>query len=227
MAELTLEQRIERMEAVHQVMNLLGRMEFWHVANLHRKCLQLWALDTPGVRVEMDWGIFEGREGVERFYLGYHARNEAENDSPRNGEMHLHTLTTPVIEVADDLQTASGVMISPGLESGNISPTGQRGEIEAFWLWNKYGFECIKENGKWKIWHLRVYNTFICPYYKSWVDVGDLPPRPGMPDEIAPDRYLPQPPPWRYGVDRPHVNVPPPPEPYANYEELKKQLSLE
>ena len=222
MAELTLEQRIERMEGAHECQNLIGRLELLHAANEYRKCMDLHALDTPGVTIEMDWGVYEGRAGVERFYLNYHGPHEASNDSPRNGELHLHTISTMVLEVADDLQTATGAYVSPGVETGAIAPTGQPGQTAAYWLWNKCSFDCIKESGRWKIWHFRVFNSFICPYYTSWVDAGRMPARPPMPPEKAPDRYLPSPSAWSYSVDKPALNIPAPPEPYATYSEIKQ-----
>lgn len=217
MSNLTIEQRMERMEAVHEVQNLVGRYEFWHVANLHRKCLQLFALDTPGVKIEMDWGVYEGKESVKRFFLGYHGGHEAENpENDLRGEMHMHLQTTPVIEIADDLQTARGVWISPGHET---VPAGPGGSMKAHWIWLKYGFDFVRENGKWKIWHMSVYCTFMCPYETSWVDMEPMKPRSKYPEHQAPDRYLPHPPPWHYGVERPHVNIPAPPEPYYTFDE--------
>lgn len=219
MTDLDLEQRLARLEAVHAVQNLVGRYEFWHVANLHRKCLQLFALETPGVKIEMDWGVFDGRAGVERFFLGYHGGHEAEKpDYKPDGGMHLHTQTTPVIEVADDGQTAKGVWISPGNET---IPLGPNGSMKAFWIWIKYGFDFVRENGEWKIWHMSVHCIFMCPYETSWVDMEPLPPRRQMPPEIGPDRYLPSPPPWRYATDKPQVNIPAPPEPYATFDNAK------
>lgn len=216
MSELNLEKRLEKLEAVNAVQNLVGRYEFWHVANLHRRCLGLFALDTPGVRIEMDWGVFDGRAGVERFFLGYHGRHDAETPgADLKGDMHMHTQTTPVIEIADDLQSAKGVWISPGHETIPLGPGGSK---KAFWIWIKYGFDFTRERGDWKIWHMHVYNIFICPYEKNWVEMEPMPPRRPLPEDIGPDRYLPQPPPWRYAVDKPHVNIPAPPEPYTTFD---------
>jgi hypothetical protein len=196
----------------------MGRYEFWHVANLHRKSLQLFALNTPGVKIEMDWGVFEGRKGVERFLLGYHGTHEAENPETFDdlGGMHLHTQTTPVIEIADDLKTAKGVSISPGNET---IPAGPGGSKKAFWLWLKYGFDFVVEDGKWKIWHLHTYSLFMCAYDTSWVDMKAMPQRRSLPEDKAPDRYLPDPPPCRYAIDKAQPNLPAPPEPYQTFDD--------
>jgi hypothetical protein len=58
--------------------------------------------------------------------------------------LHIHTLTTPVIEVAGDGETARAVWFCPGLEG--LTPA-----------WMKYGCDFKKQDGEWKIWHLHVY----------------------------------------------------------------------
>ena len=90
----SLEQRVARVEAVQEIQNLMGRYSYWHTANMHRECLDLFALKTPGVRAEMMWGVYEGADSLERLYPGFHAWV----DGDAKGVMHMHTLTTPVIE---------------------------------------------------------------------------------------------------------------------------------
>lgn len=221
MQELTLEQRVERAEAINAARNLLGRYEFWHASNLHEQCLSLFALETPGVSIEMDWGVYEGAEGVRRFFCGYHSGHEATKVPPekRLGDLHLHTQTTQIIEVADDLKTTSGVSISPGIETGEPD-----GSLSANWIWNKYSFDCVKEGDAWKIWHLRTYNMFMCPYHESWVEHKAEVRSFMLPPSSAPDRYLDGSPAWRYGVDKPAVNVPAPPMPHRSYEESRAKI---
>ncbi|MFK0154714.1 nuclear transport factor 2 family protein [Streptomyces sp. NPDC090493] len=218
MAQVDAELRLQKMEAVHEVENLLGRYEFYHLANLHRECLDLYALDTEGVKIEMDWGVFEGREGVERFFLHYlgGADPAAERARRDTGGLHLHSLTTPLIEVADDLQTARGLWTSPGNET---IPTGPGGSFRAYWIWIKYGVDFVRENGEWKIWHQATCNLFMTPYETSWAAAEPMPPRRELPPHRAPDRVPPQPPAWRYAVDKVLPNLPEPPEPYASFDQ--------
>jgi hypothetical protein len=58
--------------------------------------------------------------------------------------LHLNALTTPVIEVAGDGETARAVWVCPGMEG--MTPA-----------WMKYGCDFKKQDGEWKIWHLHVY----------------------------------------------------------------------
>jgi hypothetical protein len=232
-----LESRLARVEAAqarstatHEIQNLMGRYEFWHVANLHQRCLGLFALETPGVRIEVPGGLYEGRAGVERFFLAYHGDHDADRPGSRlDGDMHMHTLTTPVIEIADDLRTAKGAWISPGHETmaGRNPHTGEPlpAKPRAYWAWIKYGADFAREHGHWKIWHLGVYATFLAPYDTSWVDAEHVPTKAALPPDKAPDRFLEDPAPWMYAADKPHLNVPPPPEPYATFDEATAYAS--
>jgi hypothetical protein len=58
--------------------------------------------------------------------------------------LQIQALTTPVIEVAGDGETARAVWFCPGLEG--LTPT-----------WMKFGCDFKQQDGEWKIWHLHVY----------------------------------------------------------------------
>jgi hypothetical protein len=214
----SLEDRVARLEAVHEIQNLMGRYSYWHTANMHRECLSLFAMKTPDVRAEMMWGVYEGPESLERLYPGFHSWV----DGDAKGVMHMHTLTTPVIEVAGDGQTARAVWIAPGHETMSFS-AGETGTPEAFWAWCKYGCDFILEDGQWKIWHLHVFGIFLAPYDRSWVEQPeDMVDGPRMLDEHMPDR-----PPtthWQYMPDRVYLNEPAPPGPYVTFDEASAFL---
>ncbi|WP_405970534.1 nuclear transport factor 2 family protein [Streptomyces sp. NBC_00988] len=213
----TVEQRLAKLEAVHQIQNLMGRYSFWHTANMHRECLELFAMKTPDVRAEMVWGVYEGPGSIDRLYPGFHTWT----DGDAKGKMHMHTITTPVIEVADDLRTAKGVWVSPGHETLSFSLGSNEPPDDAFWAWCKYGCDFILEDGVWKIWHLHVYPIFMSPYGTSWVEAATQ----EQPDVQLPPEYLPDREPTgtaelsRYHPDRPYVNVPAPPDPYPTFDE--------
>lgn len=211
MTDATLEQRMARLEAVHEIQNVMGRYSYWHTANMHQECLSLFAMKTPGVRAEMMWGVYEGPRSLERLYPGFHAWV----DGDAKGVMHMHALTTPVIEVAADLRTAKATWISPGHETMSFSAAS--GAPDAFWAWCKYGCDFVLEDGAWKIWHLHVYGIFLAPYGRSWVDQPeDMIDPPPMLDEHRPDR-----PPtthWQYMPDRVYPDEPAPPFPYGTFD---------
>jgi SnoaL-like domain len=213
MATSELEKRIERIEAVREIENLMSRYAFYHAASMHDKCLEISALDTPGVSAELPFGLYQGRAGLERLYLGMLGRSDRDV-AGRAGKLHQNTMTTSVVEVAEDGQTARGVWICPGHATDRY---GEDGGLQGLWRWVKYGCDFAKEPGGWKIWHLRVYGVFGTPYYTSWTD-GDgsgPPPPPPLPSELAPDR--PAHPLWQYRTDAVYPNDPAPPEPYTTF----------
>jgi len=211
----SLEARIQRLEDIHEIQNLLGRYEYLHTADKQEETVELYAKKTPGVTAEVaNWGVYEGIEGIKRLFLGLHRMG---GEKALIGSMHMHTLTTQVIEVAGDGKTAKGVWISPGHETGN----NPQGKPEAMWAWLKYGVDFVKEDGKWKIWHFHVYPIFMTPYEKSWVEApppdSTLPGASTLPEELKPDRpttYF-----WQYTTNVKCDLVPAPPEPYETWDD--------
>lgn len=215
MAGRTIEERLERLEAIHEVQNLMGRYAAYHSAGREEERMNLFALSTPGVSAEIaPGGVYEGVEGLKRLFLGaYKARD-------RTGWLGEHDLTTRIIEVAGDLETAKGVWFCPGVRVQRRDVTAQpatQGELEAGFVWGKYRVDFTKEDGKWKIWHLKWYRTFNAPHGKSWVEVssgrGEAPVLYG---DFPPDRprtyYKPYDPRGQSELE------PPPPEPYETYD---------
>ena len=171
-----------------EIQNVFGRHEYFHSAGMHKEELEmLWARKTPGVSFEaVDTGKHVGWDAVWKCYVeGRVARGKKHvaelrevnpdiEDDEKNYQVGLwgmHTLTTPVIEVAEDGQTAKGIWMSPGYLT-----FGSNGQFKSCWSWERYGVDFVKEDGRWKIWHCRVYNDFLTPYDKGWVEASLEPP---------------------------------------------------
>jgi hypothetical protein len=215
-ATKSLEERIRRVEDMLEVQNLMGRYEYLHTAGMHEKVLELYAMKSPDVGMEIaHWGKWEGPEAVRRGMVGVHK----EAEKVRYGVMAVHALTTQVVEVAEDGKTARAVWTSPGFES---MPDAS-GEIGATWCWLKYGCDFIKEDGEWKIWHSHVYRIFDTPYERSWVETS----KPDAEKAIADTDWVPEElrgnKPTTY--DHPYSTttlpeyVPAPPEPYKTFDQ--------
>lgn len=211
MSEKSLEERVQRLEDIQQIQNLMARYEYWHTVGMHQNVVDMYAKKTPGVSVEIPHlGKYEGPEGIRRFWIGANFQT----DTKRDGVLIVHTLTTQVIEVAGDGKTAKGVWISPGLESG---PFG--GEMNAVWSWNKYGVDFVKEDGEWRFWHFHLYRIFKTPYDKSWVEVPYNPPPPQTDPDKKPDK--PSSYDWVYSPTAVTENIPEPPAPYETWDDTK------
>lgn len=205
-----IDRELDRLLDLHEIRNLMGRYEYMHTDGLHEGTAELFARNAPGVKLEIsNFGVYDGFDSARRFMVGANALAEA---GGRQGHLHLHTLTTPVIEVATDGQTAQGVWISPGVETGPRPD----GTMMAMVQWIKYGVDFVKEDGRWRFWHFHMYRIFMAGYDQSWADV---PPRPPvrLPPEIGPDRentYE-----WIYTPRSVSELVPEPPLPFETWDE--------
>jgi len=217
-----LEGEIERLKAVHEIQNLMSKYEYYHTADMQEETVELFAKKTPDVSAEIaDWGVYEGVEGIKRLFLGVHRLIP-----DRTGTMFIHTLTTPVIEVAKDGKTAKAIWLSPGVETTR----DKKGRLRAYWAWCKYGVDFIKEDGKWKIWHFHVYPIFMTYYEKSWVETSSRKVEREergfhIPEHLKPDRpttYY-----WEYSPTAKTENIPPPPEPYEKWDGKSVAFPLE
>jgi uncharacterized membrane protein YgcG len=164
---------IERLEAIHEIENLMSEYYWMHASDQMKDYLM--AYHTPGARVTND--LHEqsmvqtekntsAKQGLDR-----DARRIEMRSSP--GFLHVHLEASPVIELAADGNSARGSWISPGLEADppgmKPAPAGQRTTV-GYWAWAKLGAEFVKENGQWRIWHLHVYSLFMTPYDQSWAE---------------------------------------------------------
>ena len=207
--------------AASQCQNTMARFTNIREAGMTAGQFQaLWA-DRDDSSVEMTWGTYTGYDGIKRcFDGGFHAFFAGDNI----GDMAIHSMNTPVIEVAGDGKTARGVFFSPGVETSTDPETGK---ARCNWCWIKYGVDFICEDGRWYIWHFSTFGTFMCDFYKSW---GDEEIRPGCLREDnwiethVPKDYWPDAPithnDWVYRTDvAPELN-PVPPLPYGTFEEV-------
>jgi len=90
-------------------------------------------------------------------------------DTPENegiGDMVIHLLTTPYIEIAGDCNTAKGLWYVPSI---NVE-IDEKGDPVPVTIWEKCDVDFIKEDGKWKIWHFTQWVQFAAPLDKSLVD---------------------------------------------------------
>jgi len=154
-----LERRIARQEAHTAIQNIFGHYETIHTPMSMYRTPEVFALTMTDVSMEVsDWGRWVGADAV-TYLFGTVMKEEL------IGTMFVHTLATPIIEVAGDCQTARGIWASPGYET-QISASGPQG----FWCWGSYSADFILESGKWKVWHLKWWRTFRCDYHKCWTD---------------------------------------------------------
>ncbi len=87
------------------------------------------------------------------------------------GTAVVHTITTPVIELAEDEETAKAVFYSIGSCTEIVPEKGPK----AFWVWEKYAVDFLKEADGWKIWHMVTMTDFKTPVGENWARVNLAP----------------------------------------------------
>jgi len=156
---MTAEKIAQRALDYMEINNVAGAHEYYHSAFLHKEEIE----NAWSKRADIAWqnnaDFYKTRKSVWNFYA------EGIKQADPLGALWYHMLTTPVIEISGDGQTAKGIWMS----FGNVSGAGNGGTMSQ-WTEEKYGMDFIKEDGKWKIWHLRTYVEYYSPFQKSWTE---------------------------------------------------------
>lgn len=208
----TLLKEIQRLKDLHAVQEIMSRYFHLHAAGLHKKVYDtFFAKKQPDVSADVaNLGRWEGPEAVKSLF--YEHLPAIEGD--RVGQMYIHCIDTPALQIAGDGKTAKGVWFSPGHETVKVD-----GELKAVWCWSYYAADFIREDGEWKIWHYHCYAMVKTPFEQSWVDkegeaVPILPDLPGQPNK--PYTYFNE-----YTTTSVRELVPAPPEPYETFDPSK------
>ena len=163
-----------------EIENLFNRYMYYHNAFRDDLIIPMWVKPgTEGIRARYtNAGVYTSYESVIRYHQG--------RPTPV-GKLILHYTTTPVIEVGGDGQTAKGVWIMAGSESGLTDPavaekqpsymyspgTVQGKRVWAHWVWCKYAVDFLRQDGEWKIWKFRCYELSRAPFEENWISFAE------------------------------------------------------
>lgn len=155
------------------IQNLMSRRAFYHSVGQNERELALWARKSP-IRWAQNQGCWIGMASLKVYYDDVNRQmqkagldklsklNPAIKNVPENrfvGNTILHTLTTPIIEVAQDGKSAKGMWYTPGL----ILTTEDAKTPVGLWIWERYGVDFIKEDGHWAFLNVQVNTDFMNP----------------------------------------------------------------
>lgn len=227
----TIEEKATRYIAVKEINSLLcEHCLYFGRRQLDLELEQLWCKEAEAPSFSQNNGSFIGYEALHTFYAGAERRRKerydailaglepefaGQDDELRYGTntLSLQTLSTPCIELAEDMQTAKGLWTV----SGQITALDDKGPV-GLWAYGKLAADLVKENGSWKIWHLFVCTDFVSPagkafdpdrgeaIYPAGLGIDETPTHPGS-------LYQ------RYTGKQVPVNTPRVPEPYTTFAE--------
>ncbi len=198
-----LEARIRRLEDIDEITKLQSRYQHLLIMYDWPAIEDLFARKVSDVSVEIsDSGVYEGTAGIKRNFQRIWSARKG-----RKGTILLHMAVNPVIEVAKGGKTARGLWHSP-----SILVAADNGKPVAAMGIGKYEIDYIKEDGRWKFWHMKYYQ--ILSMDKIWEEKGVSAVRRSLKEAYAafkPDR----PPTYHmpYDPDKEVIFQPPPPEP--------------
>lgn len=188
MGNYTKEQLASRITNIRAVENVMSKYAFLTYYKRFDEALnKFWTENEPTLttndkkftgyaavrRYLVDQGEAETREGNEIMRKLFPEEFSGKKDSEMwgAGTAMVHTITTPVIELAEDEKTAKGMFYSLG-SCTEIDP--EKGP-KAYWVWEKYAVDFVKEADGWKIWHLVTMTDFKTPVGENWANVNLAP----------------------------------------------------
>jgi hypothetical protein len=184
MRTFTDDELMQRVWDTYEIKNLMGRHAYYHAYNLHRREMEeLWPRlpeNRETASFGQNWGYQVGYDLIWRNYVEVNEKNNIrdlrllrEKDptveiTPENymlGQMLMHCLTAPLVEIAGDGKTAQGMWYAPG----HITFDGEDGS-EGVWMYERYGADFIREPDGWKLWHLFIGTDFALPAGRAMAD---------------------------------------------------------
>ena len=145
---------LKDLEAINRLQKSYGfYLEHW----MYEDLIDLFA-DSPGAVLNIMAGIFQGKEGVRRYFGGM-------NQMTQNPEfLHQIMQLSGVVDIAEDCRTARGRWYGFG------SVALPRGEgVYQLFTDGIYTVEYLKEDGIWKIFKLMWNPLYTAPPEKGWV----------------------------------------------------------
>ncbi len=233
-----IERRLAIQEDKQAIANLMGRYQYLMTGGQNDViATELYAGDVPGNHCEYGpLGVFEGQNAIDFFmqvnYNFCHGRTDGTDD----GTLELHQITTPVIEVAGDRQTAKAMWMSTGVMMMCQDPDAPKGQGSFNWDTGKYAVDFIRTEKGWKIWHLHVCDLWNTGFDRDpvlnrgpaepWTtqeDIDGYRARAAKGEDVRPAGFpIPDRPTtfhYAYCADRPAPREPRPPEPYYTFSE--------
>lgn len=172
-----LEYEVGRLRDTLEIQNLMSRYEYLHTYNDHEAVAELFTKNQPDAFVSIGTrGHWVGKDAARRAYDTFIKMG------PTRGLLSCNPITTPLIEVAGDRKTAKAMWVSPGLQAQK----DKNGKSQAMIEWDRYAVDFMKEDNKWKIWHMQVFRIFHINWDQEWSE------NPGflnIPKPVMPDMY--------------------------------------
>lgn len=232
---MTLETMVERWEDQRDIKNLMGKYVNCLLLNRQGEIYDLFFSRKDDICLTFNDGSYVGTDAVKGYFSAVVARNQlsasllqkrmpeklggkTEEEIYGIGPFQVKPLTAPVVEVAEDGETAKGLWFCLGC-SAEVTTRGP----EANWTWGYFAGDFVYEDDQWKIWHLQYLNDVDSLCGQSWGKAVKAYPEleafAPLKDFNYPEYTVKENVRELYRVDRPLTAAPRIPEPYKTFTE--------
>jgi hypothetical protein len=157
-----LQKRIERAESIKAIERLQNAYGYYQDRFLFKEIPVLFTAKQP--RVIWQDGVWEGRAGLQRFWLGYLSETlSGGTNGPVAGRLFDMPQWQGVITVAPDNKTAHGRFRTTGKVAKHRD--------HEYWISAVYENEYVNEGGVWKFKTLRLCFPWAASYFEGWQNV--------------------------------------------------------
>ena len=162
------EDLLQMVEDIEEVRDLMSLRSYYQAADLRQKELdELWVshpIHAAQASFGANWGYYYGKSEIQRWYVDefrakrveqmkVYAKEQglAESDDLLGaGSMVMFPMSTSLVRIAADGQSAKGIWYSIGQQT-DLQPDGT---AQGQWQYNKVCADFVKEDGKFKIYHI-------------------------------------------------------------------------
>lgn len=235
MSIVTTERLVQRWEDRRALKNLMGKYVVSFLLKRETTMFDTFWSSREDICLGENDGWYVGEEGVRAFFdsRDRHTRRvrdlltglypeQTKGKTPEElygiGILEDRTITNCVLEIAQDGATAKGMWC----EFGSVTDVSVKGPLTN-WVMGYYAADFIREDGKWKLWHLQHLRMVDSPCSKNWSATEN--PYPDLPEfaPLAEEPFAPPTVPAKlahlYHADRPFEKTPRIPEPYETFSE--------
>lgn len=204
---------VRRLQDVNAIQNMISTTSYMFAIGEYSTIYGFFSTREDITAEVADSGKQHGHEAVKRLLVDtwqHYADENAENlhrqfpsdpiGEGRNGLLDLRALASPIIEVAGDRQTAKGLWLIPGTQTFSDSATQAP---RAHWVWTKLALDLVREDERWRIWHLLSVYCLAAPYDRSWTE----------PEAVQASPTICNP----YSIHGSYPHPPAPPKPYQSF----------
>ena len=179
----TPEEQVTRWEHLRAIENIMGKITYYGIYCWDQKIYEdFWCKKAENPCLGFNNGWYQGYEAIEGYYDARMARMMARTEAVKAanpeefadktpeeifgvGSLDVSNMTTPIIELAEDMQTAKGLWYYMEGDT-NYDETG----IATYHHWGWVGVDFVIEDGQWKIWHMVFAEDLDFRAGETWVE---------------------------------------------------------